>query len=161
MVLGATVLGCALAAALLRGTSEREAAPPPPVTEPMLVGFLDDVSFRWHASRAQLLDRAQATGARLIRAFIRWHLAAPERPAQGAPPFDEPRLYELDELVASAQARGMEVLRVAVASPEAPGDLIERADLVVDGPRAVLDLLRQLASDAPAPQPAREYPGAS
>jgi hypothetical protein len=116
VVLGATVLGCALAAALLRGPSERT-APPPPVTEPMLVGFLDDVSFRWHASRAQLLDRAQATGARLIRVFIRWHLAAPARPAHGAPPFEEPRLYELDELVASAQARGMEVLFTIWGTP--------------------------------------------
>ncbi len=35
-------------------------------------------------------------------------------------------------------------VRVAVASPEAPPGLLERADLVVDGPAGVLDLLRQL-----------------
>jgi hypothetical protein len=56
------------------------------------------------------------------------------------------------------EARGVEVLKVAVASDEAPGDLIERADLVVDGPRAVLDLLRQLASGAPTPLPAPDRP---
>jgi hypothetical protein len=48
-----------------------------------------------------------------------------------------------------------------VASTEVPGDLIERADLVLDGPSAVLDLLRQLAAgDEPAPQSARHLPRA-
>jgi trehalose 6-phosphate phosphatase len=60
---------------------------------------------------------------------------------------DLPAFDILDQL----EGRGVEVLRVAVDSPEAPGDLIERADLVVDGPRAVLDLLRQLASGAASP----------
>jgi trehalose 6-phosphate phosphatase len=69
---------------------------------------------------------------------------------------DLPAFETLDRL----EARGMEVLRVAVASAEAPGDLIERADLVVDGPRAVLDLLRQLASGAPAPLSTRDRPSA-
>ena len=35
-------------------------------------------------------------------------------------------------------------IRVAVASPEGPPELEEAADLVVDGPTALLDLLRQL-----------------
>ena len=55
---------------------------------------------------------------------------------------DLPAFDALDRL----EARGMEVLRVAVASAEVPSDLIERADLVVDGPTAVLDLLRQFAA---------------
>jgi trehalose 6-phosphate phosphatase len=59
---------------------------------------------------------------------------------------DLPAFDTLDRL----EARGVAVLRVAVTSAEAPSDLIERADLVVDGPYAVLDLLRRLASDAPA-----------
>ncbi len=96
----------------------RLASTPQPVpSEPMLVGFMDDVSFRWSPSRAQLLDRAQATGARLIRAFVQWHLAAPERPRPGALPFDEPRMYELDELVANARARNMEVLFTIWGTP--------------------------------------------
>jgi hypothetical protein len=36
-------------------------------------------------------------------------------------------------------------LRVAVASSEAPADLLDRADLVLDGPPAVLAFLRRLA----------------
>jgi trehalose 6-phosphate phosphatase len=70
---------------------------------------------------------------------------------------DLPAFDALDRL----EARGMDVVRVAVASTEVPGDLIERADLVVDGPSGVLDLLRQLASgDEPAPLSARDLPRA-
>ena len=57
---------------------------------------------------------------------------------------DLPAFDALDRL----EARGVKVLRVAVASAEAPGDLIERADLVVDGPDAVLALLRRLAGNS-------------
>jgi len=39
-------------------------------------------------------------------------------------------------------------VRVAVASSEAPPELIERSDLVLDGPAGVLELLHDLA-----PQP--------
>lgn len=108
------VAGGVAVAVLLRATPERE-----PTAQPraLVVGFLDDVSFRWHPTRARMLDRAHATGARLIRAFIRWHLAAPERPEAGELPFDEPRMWELDELVAGAQARGMEVLFTIWGSP--------------------------------------------
>ncbi|MDD9368874.1 MAG: trehalose-phosphatase [Acidimicrobiales bacterium] len=42
-------------------------------------------------------------------------------------------------------ARGVHALRVAVASDEAPDELIDRADLVVEGPAEVLDLLNRLA----------------
>jgi hypothetical protein len=92
----------------------------PPVAaraQPLLVGFLDDASFRWHADRALMLDRARATGARLIRVLVSWHLTAPERPAPGARPYEEPRLYDLDELVAGADARGMEVLMTIWGTP--------------------------------------------
>jgi hypothetical protein len=84
---------------------------------PMLVGFMDDVSFRWDPSRAAMLDRANATGARLVRALVRWNVVAPERPAPGALPFHEPMLYELDELVANTEARGMRVLFTIVGTP--------------------------------------------
>jgi trehalose 6-phosphate phosphatase len=43
--------------------------------------------------------------------------------------------------------RGVEVVRVGVRSEEAPEELLERADLVVDGPREVLRILERLASD--------------
>jgi trehalose 6-phosphate phosphatase len=53
---------------------------------------------------------------------------------------DLPAFDALDRL----EARGLHVLRVGVASPEAPEELTQRADLVVDGPDGVLDFLRQL-----------------
>ncbi len=47
---------------------------------------------------------------------------------------------ELDRLVDA----GLQAIRVAVDSDEAPGELLERADLVVDGPPAVVELLQSL-----------------
>jgi hypothetical protein len=97
-----------------------ETSPPttePERDEPMLIGFMDDASFRWRPSRARLLDRARATGARLVRALVRWDVAAPRRPAPGRRPFVAPRLFELDELVANAEARGMEVLFTIWGTP--------------------------------------------
>jgi hypothetical protein len=89
-----------------------------PAEDAMLVGFMDDVSFRWSPQRAQMLDRARATGARLVRALVRWNVVAPERPKPGAPlPFEEPLLYELDELVANTGKRGMSVLLTIVGTP--------------------------------------------
>jgi trehalose 6-phosphate phosphatase len=44
-----------------------------------------------------------------------------------------------------AAGRLLHGLRVAVASPEAPRALVERADLVVDGPPGLLTVLDQLA----------------
>jgi trehalose 6-phosphate phosphatase len=43
-----------------------------------------------------------------------------------------------------ARERGILTVKVAVASAEAPGVLLERADVVVDGPAALVELLRQL-----------------
>lgn len=50
----------------------------------------------------------------------------------------------LDELAAA----GRPVLRVAVESAEMPDELRSRADLLVDGPEGVVDLLRQLRHPA-------------
>lgn len=44
-----------------------------------------------------------------------------------------------------ARGRGIETLKVAVRSAEAPVVLLERADLVVEGPAGLVELLRQLA----------------
>jgi trehalose 6-phosphate phosphatase len=43
------------------------------------------------------------------------------------------------------RARNVVTLRVAVRSPEAPAELLERADVLVDGPAGALELLRTLA----------------
>lgn len=53
---------------------------------------------------------------------------------------DLPGFDALDEL----ERGGATVLRVAVKSREAPAELIERADLVVEGPGGTLDFLRSL-----------------
>jgi trehalose 6-phosphate phosphatase len=44
--------------------------------------------------------------------------------------------------------QGMQVVRVAVRSPEASDELMDRADLVVDGPKGSMDLLCQLRDAA-------------
>jgi trehalose 6-phosphate phosphatase len=62
---------------------------------------------------------------------------------------DLPAYDALDRLA----SRGVHTLRVAVASTEAPGELLERADLVLDGPPAVLAFLRRLAGPPRADQP--------
>jgi len=53
---------------------------------------------------------------------------------------DLPAFAALDRL----EAGGTTVVRVAVRSPEAPPELLERADLVVDGPDGVLAFLESL-----------------
>jgi trehalose 6-phosphate phosphatase len=55
---------------------------------------------------------------------------------------DLPAFDALDRL----EDRGLVVVRVAVASAEVPGDLVDRADLVVDGPEAVMGLLHWLVA---------------
>ena len=56
---------------------------------------------------------------------------------------DLPAFDALDRLA----REGVTVLRVAVAGDEAPDELVARADLLVDGPPGVLDVLRRLAAD--------------
>lgn len=51
--------------------------------------------------------------------------------------------FEALDLLAS---RGVATLRVAVSSQEAPPELIERADLVVDGPEGTIEFFEALAS---------------
>lgn len=53
---------------------------------------------------------------------------------------DLPGFDALDEL----RARGVATLRIAVSSDEAPPELLERADVVVEGPAGAVELLRRL-----------------
>lgn len=53
---------------------------------------------------------------------------------------DLPGFDALDELA----DRGVTTLRIAVSSDEAPPELLERADVVVDGPAEAVELLRRL-----------------
>ncbi|MEY2565817.1 MAG: trehalose 6-phosphate phosphatase [Actinomycetota bacterium] len=54
-------------------------------------------------------------------------------------------LPAFDALDAATLASGLHTLKVAVRSAEAPPDLLERADLKVDGPPGALELLHRLA----------------
>ena len=53
-------------------------------------------------------------------------------------------LPAFDALDRCAAEHGTSVLKVGVRSDEAPPELVERADLLVDGPHGVLELFRQL-----------------
>ena len=55
---------------------------------------------------------------------------------------------------------GATVLKVAVASAEAPPELLERADLVVEGPAGALSVLRALAQGPSGPPTGSPGPGA-
>ena len=92
--------------------------PDPPVERPLLVGFQDDVSFRWRADRQALLDEAVAAGATVVRTTIEWARVAPTAPAKPGDPFDPAlRLDDVDELVRNAQARGVEVMFTIWGTP--------------------------------------------
>ncbi len=53
---------------------------------------------------------------------------------------DLPAFDALDDLA----KHGVATLRIAVSSPEAPAELLERADVVVGGPRGALEFLNRL-----------------
>jgi trehalose 6-phosphate phosphatase len=73
---------------------------------------------------------------------------------------DRGDLDAFDALDHLAAAGDVIVARVAVRSPELPRELLERADVVVEGPEGVLSLLQALAPAlAPAPPAALSDPG--
>jgi polysaccharide biosynthesis protein PslG len=85
----------------------------------LLVGLQDDPSFRWSADRAIMLDRARDANVSVLRTVVAWKDTAPTRPANAADPFDPAyRLDDVDDLVRSAQQRGMELLVTIWGTPE-------------------------------------------
>lgn len=74
-----------------------------------------------------VIERAISRGLRAV-AFI------------GDDPVDLPAFDALDDLA----AQGLIAVRIAVSSAEAPPELIDRADEVVEGPRGVASWLREL-----------------
>ena len=117
------VAGGSLAAALVFVLSRKD---PEPVTLPqtampgrLLVGVQDDPSFRWAADRSEMLDSARGANVALLRTVVSWRDAAPSRPAVPADPFDPAyRLDDVDDLVRSAQQRGIELLITIWGTPE-------------------------------------------
>src|SRR6187551_63224 len=122
--LGLLVVACAVGAIgavlLLRGAgSEPIVAPQDPMPGRLLVGLQDDPSFRWDADRAVMLDRAREAAASLLRTVVVWKDTAPTRPVNAVDPFDPAyRLDDVDDLVRSAQQRGMELLVTIWGTPE-------------------------------------------
>ncbi len=74
-----------------------------------------------------VIERAISRGLRVV-AFV------------GDDPVDLPAFDALDDLA----AEGLITARIAVSSPEAPPELIDRADVVVEGPRGVATWVREL-----------------
>jgi cellulase (glycosyl hydrolase family 5) len=92
--------------------------PTPALPEPLLLGFQDDVSFRWSADRQRMLAVASSAGARVLRTNVYWWQAAPTRPADARDPFDPAyRFADLDELLRNAQLRGLRILLTIWGTP--------------------------------------------
>jgi hypothetical protein len=123
IVLGLLGIACVVAAIgvvlVLRGArSEPIVAPQDAMPERLLVGLQDDPSFRWDADRATMLDGAREAGASLLRTVVVWKDTAPSRPANAIDPFGPAyRLDDVDDLVRSAQQRGMEILVTIWGTP--------------------------------------------
>jgi polysaccharide biosynthesis protein PslG len=119
--LGLAVAGAAVAGYLLFPRGDGETAvvmPGSPMPGRLLVGFQDDAALRWASDRTGALDRARDAHATVIRTIVEWHSAAPERPFDATNAFDPAyRLDDLDELVRSAQQRGIELLVTIWGTP--------------------------------------------
>lgn len=121
----AAVLGIAAAAAaavylavLRNGPDEAVSLPESSMPGRLLVGFQDDVSFRWADDRAQTLDRARDANAAVIRTIVSWESTTARRPADPLNPFDPVySLDDLDDLARSAQQRGIELLITIWGTP--------------------------------------------
>jgi len=116
------VAGAALASVavfeLRKEPAEPVVLPQSPMSGRLLVGLQDDPGFRWAADRATMLDRARDANATLLRTIVTWRDAAPTPPADAADPFDPAyRFDDLDDLVRSAQQRGIEVLITLWGTP--------------------------------------------
>jgi trehalose 6-phosphate phosphatase len=78
-----------------------------------------------------------------VRALLRDAPAATSAAFAGDDRGDLPALDALDALEAEGRLTG--AVRIAVRSTEVPGELIERADIIVDGPAGLSDWLGALA----------------
>ena len=113
------------------------------------------------ATKAYAIDEALRSGLVARPARMSWELHPPIEVDKGtavlelADDFgavafagddlgDLPGFDALDEL----DEQGVATLRIAVDSPEAPLELLDRADVVVDGPAGLVELLDTLASGA-------------
>jgi cellulase (glycosyl hydrolase family 5) len=114
-----TALGIGLALLLRDQGSEPIVLPHDPMPGRLLVGLQDDPSFRWSVDRAAMLDTARDANVSVLRTIVAWKDTAPTRPANAADSFDPAyRLDDVDDLVRSAQQRGMEILVTIWGTPD-------------------------------------------
>jgi hypothetical protein len=85
----------------------------------MPIGFYDDPTFRWSASRSQNLAVAAAAGATVIHTTANWASMAPTRPARPTDA-DDPayKLGDLDELVRESGRYGLRVMIDITGTPK-------------------------------------------
>jgi hypothetical protein len=115
----AVTAGAAFALAFRSGSSEPVVLPEHAMPGRLLVGFQDDASLRWAEDRSSALDAARDANASVIRTIVAWRDAAPSRPEDARNPFDEAYHFDdLDDLVRSAQQRGIELLLTIWGTPE-------------------------------------------
>jgi hypothetical protein len=85
----------------------------------MPIGFFDDVSFRYSATRDANLQSAAATGASVIHTSVSWPAIAPKRPAAPLNGNDPAyALGNLDDLVYQSGLFGMRVMINITGTPK-------------------------------------------
>ena len=85
----------------------------------MPIGFYDDPSFRWSASRQENLQAAAAAGGTVIHTTASWPGLAPTQPADASDGSDPAyQLGDLDELVAKAGLYHQRVMIDITGTPE-------------------------------------------
>ena len=85
----------------------------------MPIGFFDDPSFRWSATREQNLTLAESTGASVIHTTATWAALAPTKPATPSNG-DDPayKLTDLDDLVFTASIHNLRVMINITGTPK-------------------------------------------
>ena len=85
----------------------------------MPIGFFDDPSFRWSATRDQNLQLASSEGASVIHTTAAWAALAPTKPADPANG-DDPayKLTDLDDLVFQAGLHNLRVMINITGTPK-------------------------------------------
>jgi hypothetical protein len=84
----------------------------------MYVGVLDDEALRWGTGRALAWRQLDSSHASVVRTIVDWSHVAPTRPRDPRNPFDRAyRFGDVDQLVAAADRRGVEVLVTLWGTP--------------------------------------------
>jgi Cellulase (glycosyl hydrolase family 5) len=97
-------------------------APATMAAERMWLGFHDDPSYRWVPDRLNRIQRSANDGATVVRLLVQWNLVAPERPSNGANPFDPAYKFDdVDEAVRAAQEQGQEAMLTISGTPRWAG----------------------------------------